>query len=338
MTISGGAAAATPANRRRSAAGLILALGLALPSPGPRPAGAQTGDGGAAGIGRLKVKLAPTEIAVGDRVEARITLVWTGPAPTSIPRFPAWQASWGPVEIVRAGAVDVVDQGARRVYRQTLLLTAFETGDVVLPGVTVRVAVDGEVMEISNEATIGFSVTSVLPDDAAEISPRPPAPPRRPAADRRFLWVLAVLAAAVWVMARRLTRRLAADPAAEPPEPAAAPLDELLQRLRQLDPAAAESAHTALSLGLRRFLGRSLGFRAAESTTSEIRHRLAATPVAEDVAEGTVLLLRDCDEVKFARQAVAPSLTGDRLSFGLELARRIDAGLAPPLPPEETAG
>ena len=112
------------------------------------------------------------------------------------------------------------------------------------------------------------------------------------------------------------------------------PLAELLHRLRALEPAATEHAHTGLSLGLREFLGRSLGFAAAESTTTEIERRLrrarfepdtggsggAPAPLRRDV----VRLLRDCDQVKFARTLVPAQVTRDRLRQARDLGIRID--------------
>ena len=51
------------------------------------------------------------------------------------------------------------------------------------------------------------------------------------------------------------------------------PLAELLARLEQLDPQHGGAAHTGLSLALRRYLGRSLGFDATPSTTTEIQRQ-----------------------------------------------------------------
>ena len=64
----------------------------------------------------------------------------------------------------------------------------------------------------------------------------------------------------------------------EPVRPQLAPFDELLAELDRI--AAEPSAlrlHTRLSLALRAYLGRSLDFPAAESTTSEVNRRLLAT-------------------------------------------------------------
>ena len=291
------------------------------------------------GVARLKVELTPQEITVGDRVEALITLVWMGQEPTAEPRFPVWQETWGQAEVLATDAVEAfTDQSSRRIYRQKITLTAFETGDFQLPKVTVAVPLSDQTLEISHEDVASFAVSSVLPEDTEEeLAPREEAPLQSLAADQRFLWTSGILSGLCLLAAWQLMRRLGVTPPGEAPKPLAPPLDELLERLRQLDPTAPEPAHTGLSLTLRNFLGRSLDFQAVESTTSEIQRRIRQTPLPPAVAQGAVRLLRDCDQVKFARLEVAESLTDDRLYKARELAREIDLGLRPPEPLPEAA-
>ncbi len=283
------------------------------------------------GAGVLDVTVSLAEITVGDRVEARLTLVWTGPEPAAAPRFPGWQTHWGEAEVLTAGEVVTLapGPGGQRIYTQDLILTAFATGSIRLPEVTVAIPLDDETIAVSSGRDAGFEVLSVLSGEVEELEPRPPAPPRRLAAEPRFAWTVAGLAVlallAWWLFGRRL--RVGSAGAAAPPR--AEPLAELLQRLRRLDPAAAEPAHTGLSLGLRTFLGRSLGFPAAESTTTEIDRRLHRASVGAETVERTVRLLRDCDQVKFARVPVGPPVTRDRLRQARDLGQRIDRGLRP---------
>lgn len=310
--------------------GWVLA-GLSL--LGAVPCAAQTG-----AAGTLTVALRPTEVTVGDRVEAQVALVWTGPRPAAAPRFPAWQETWGPAEVLAAGEVEAfTDASGRHVYRQNVTLTAFRTGRVELPGVTVAVPLDAETVEIAQDEGAGFEVLSVLPEEGAgELAPRDAAPLVAFDAGRRFPATAAALGGlcllAAWLLARRLAR--SPSPAARP---RLAPLEELLERLRRLDPAAGEPAHTGLSLGLRAFLGRRLDLRAVEGTTSEIQRRLRRTEVTPGVAQGTVRLLRACDQVKFARAPVDAARTGDRLREAGALAREIENGLRPSADPVETA-
>ena len=277
-----------------------------------------------AGIGILEVELDPAEVTVGDRIEARLILVWTGPTPAPAPRFPEWRDGWGEAEVHEAGEVEeVAVAGVRRVYRQRLVLTAFNTGELRLPPVTVTVPLPGDVVEVEGAGDAGFTVRSVLPEDARELEPRPPSPPRRLATDRRFAWTVAILGGLCLVAAWGVARRLRA-PAEAVEVPAAEPLPELMQLLQQLDPTAVEPAHTGLSRGLRRFLSRSLGFPAAESTTTEIDRRLRRIRVGRKTADEMVRLLRDCDRAKFARMPVPVQETRQRLRQARDLGYRID--------------
>ncbi len=284
----------------------------------------------ALGTGILDLELSASEITVGDRVEARLTLVWAGPEPDGAPRFPTWQTSWGDAEILSTGDVEALaDPNGRRVFHQDLVLTAFTTGAIPLPEVTVAVTVNGATLEVASGEEWGFNVRSVLPEDGADVEPRPPAPPRPLAANARFVWTIAGLGAcgllAAWLLGRRL--KVSQATAATTP---AEPLQELLDHLMKLDPTATEPAHTGLSLNLRHFLARSLGFPATESTTREIERRLRRTRVTSELVGSTVQLLRDCDQVKFARATVSANVTRRRLRQARDLGYRIDRGLRPP--------
>ena len=327
--------------RSRRAAGARGAIGLfctVLLGTGPGEARTDAPHEAPA-VARLAVELDPPEITVGDRVAAKITLVWSGPAPPTEPRFPSWQESWGTAEVLEVGGVAAVaDHGGRRIYRQTVILTAFEVGAVRLPPISVEVPLDAGKRTIALAGENGFVVRSVLPENALELGPRAAAPLRAPDADRRVPLTLGALAAGCLLLAWHLRRRLRRAVAGPAAEPRLQPLEELLANLRQLDTAAAEPTHTALSLGLRRYLGRRLGFAAAESTTSEIRRRLRRTPIPSEVARGTVHLLGDCDRVKFARQQIDPLSTEGRLQRVRALARAVEASLTPAEPRTESAG
>ncbi len=282
-----------------------------------------------AGVGVVDVTLSPAEITVGDHIEARLTLVWTGPEPTAEPLFSGWGNSWGDAEVLSAGDLEMVaGPGARRVYTQELVVTAFTTGEIRLPAIIVVVPLGAETVEVPSGGELSFNVRSILPEDAGELEPRPPAPPRRLAAEARFAWTVSGLGGLSLLLAWLVARRLRAPGAGVAPA-ATEPLAQLLYRLQHLDPTAAEPAHTGLSMGLRDFLGRSFDFPAAESTTTEIEHRLRQARVEPETTGGTVGLLRDCDQVKFAQSPVAARVTLSRLRQARELGHRIDRRLRP---------
>lgn len=285
--------------------------------------------------GRLTVELSPTAgLTVGDRVTAEVVLVWSGPEPTVEPRFPTWQETWGPAEVLAAGGVtSSTGANGRLVYRQSVTLTAFRTGEIQLPPITVAVPLAERTLEVRGPDGLTFEVGSVLPEGAGptdgELEPRPAAPPQALAAGGRFPSTAGLLAALSLLAAAALRRRLAAGP-----NPSAAPrrrpLEELLERLAGLEAGAGgEPAHTGLSLALRHFLGRTIGIQGAESTTREIHRRLRSTEVPPALARRTVLLLSDCDQVKFARREAGAALTRGRLAATRDLAREIDGLLRP---------
>ena len=317
---------------------MVIVLASAITSFAALPCLAQTTEG----TGVLDLTLSRSEITVGDRIEARLTLVWTGPEPVAEPRFPAWQTTWGDAEVLSAGEVETsIEADARRVYRQDLVLTAFHTGEIRLPDVRATLPLEHRTIEVAVGREIRFEVRSVLPEAPQEAEPRPPAPPAPLAAEARFVWTASGLGAlgllAAWLLGRRLK-----VPPATATRPPADPLEELLEHLANLDPTAAEPAHTGLSLGLRRFLGRSFSFRATESTTTEIERRLRRAHVGAEIAGDTAGLLRDCDLVKFARAPVAAPTTRGRLrqarALGQGIERRLrptpdDVGATPASPP-----
>lgn len=326
-------------------------------------AAAETVGGGA---GRLDLELDRQEITVGDRVSARLTLSWLGPDPTSQPRFPTWQDTWGSAEVLEHGPVSAsVDDTGRRIYRQELVLTAFETGEVELPQVTVAIPLEERTVELTSPEETGFGVVSVLPaeEDAeetaagepaigepnagvpaagdetgepGELEPRPAAPPVDLDHTAPFPWVALILATLALAAGHQLGRRLDQLPAAgaaAPAKPLLPPLEELEKTLAEIDPRGpSEPVHTALSLALRRYLGRRLRFQAVESTTSEIQRQLHALPLPGDEIRRLVKLLRDCDLVKFAPRQLREA-AGDaahrRLLEGRQLAQQIEGHFAP---------
>ena len=303
---------------------------------------------------QLDVAIDLEQITVGDRVQAEITLVWMGEEPSAPPRFPTWQSTWGRAEVLTSSEIDAqVDSSGRRIYRQLLTLTAFEVGSITLPTVTVAVPLAERTEVISSGDSPELEVVTVLPElrepaesapedadpsavdapsSASDLEARPAAPLIRRPPQIAFYWTTGVLAALNLLMAAALVRRLqGVDPlAALSRRPVLPPLDELVSELRGIDPAVgSEPAHTELSLALRRYLGRTLDFQAVEGTTSEIQKRLRGTAVPPASIQRAVRLLRDCDQVKFARQEVEERVTDDRIRLAESLAREVEDQLRP---------
>ncbi|MEL7060243.1 MAG: hypothetical protein AAGN46_09495, partial [Acidobacteriota bacterium] len=129
--------------------------------------------------GALDVRLDATlPVTVGDRVIATLTLSWLGAAPAAPPRFPTWQDTWGSAVVVEVGSVEAEEDGAgRRIWRQRLELTAFETGEVSLPAPAVVVPLTDRSVEVRADDGAVFTVESVLPPPSEDGGPTPGAAP-----------------------------------------------------------------------------------------------------------------------------------------------------------------
>jgi hypothetical protein len=309
--------------RASRANGMIFAVFCFLPLFLASPARAQSEP--------VKVHLAPTDVTVGDHVQATIVLRVRAADLADEPRFPAWGKTWGEAEIVEKGEpVKISEQGGIKVYEQRLVLAAFRPGQVPLTPVTILLPTKTGTTQVKTPTGLALAVRSVIPQSEKDPKPKPPAEPRPLPIGERFWWTLAGLSAAcllaAWLLFRQ--RRAIAEPAVT--RPPLAPFEELtveLDRLRS-EPSMIV-LHTGLSLALRRYLGRRLPFPALESTTSEIQRQLLARRMPGPLARQAVELLRACDLVKFARQEVAGVRAGERADEALRLGQEFESHLAP---------
>lgn len=311
---------------RTAAAGLACAGALLAAAP--------------AAAATLEVTLEPRTATVGDRVEAVLVLAAAAGELAGDPRFPVWGERWGAAEIVEVGPVERARPGPAGEggeHRQRLILAAFRPGSLELPPKRVTVPGPAGTAELWTPADLVLQVGSVLPagDEGEAVEPRPPVPPRALPLGAAFWWTaaaLGLLAAGALALAVRRHR-----PAAGSPARRLAPAAELEKALRSIlegagREAAPEAGHVVLSLALRRYLGRSFGFPAAESTTSEVRRELRGRRVPATVEARSDELLRASDRVKFAREPVARSTLEARIEAAREIAGQVEAHLAPPAP------
>ncbi|HEY8021546.1 MAG TPA: hypothetical protein VIH93_10615, partial [Thermoanaerobaculia bacterium] len=194
----------------------------------------------------VEVALAPAgeragEVAVGDRVEAILTIKLPGTRLAGPPRFPVWGDTWGDVEILeKAPAQKLSDQGGAAVYRQRLVLTPWKTGRLALPPAVVAVPLAERTVEARTPSDLALDVVSVLPQSKpgeAPPGPKGPAPMVPLPIGSRFWWTAGGLAAACAAAGALLAwrRRRASLPAAG--APALPPYEALLAELGRLSSA-----------------------------------------------------------------------------------------------------
>lgn len=281
---------------------------------------------------KVEVALAPQgALTVGDQVEAVLTLRVDPATLTGNPRFPVWGPSWGDAEVVAKGEPERIAADGGTVWRQRLVLAGFRTGKIDLPPVEVAVPLRDHTVQARTPEGLALTVRSVLPVGEKEPAPKPPAPLRQLPIGAPFWWTLGasavVLALLGWLLWRQRRARGAEAEATRPQLP---PFDELLGELDRLaDEPSAVRLHTRLSLALRSYLGRSLDFPAAESTTSEIHRSLLARRMPGALVRQTVELLRACDMVKFARQEVGEDRARERLAATRQVGREIETWARP---------
>lgn len=321
---------ATPGARSRHGAGsgLISAarLGLCILLLAALPAAAQ------API-EVEVGMAPQEITVGDPVSIEISVA--PPTGSGVPVLPDWRSGrWGRAEILEVGDVQQTPAGPGvSRYTQRLVITAFEVGEIELPPVEVELPSRTGESRVAKSSPRSLRVVSVLPAEAgseAAIEPRPPAKLRALPAGTAFWSTLGLLSLAAALLIAWLMR---ADPEVEVVRPQLDPLDEFDRLVRDLgrepDPV---TFHTRLSFALRRFLGRTLGFGAVESTTTQIQQRLRQHALATDTVRHAAQMLRDCDQVKFARILAGRRGAEETLADAGRLARSVYREVKPPEP------
>jgi hypothetical protein len=283
---------------------------------------------------KVEVTLGPQDrlqqLTVGDQVEAVLTLRVDPSTLTGEPRFPVWGTYWGGADVVEKGPTQQALENGTKVWRQRLVIAGFRPGKIDLPPVEVAVPLRDRTLRIRTPEGLSLTVRSVLPAGQKDPAPKPPAPPRQLPIGAAFWWTLAASGVVLALLGWLLWRRRRAEGPEEVVRPLLPPFEELLG---ELDRIAAEPSvlrlHTRLSLALRGYLGRTLGFAAAESTTSEIHRLLIARRMPGALVRQIVELLRACDLVKFARQEVGEERAHERLAAARQLARETETWARP---------
>jgi len=285
----------------------------------------------------LDVALSPREATVGDPVAVVLTLRTPAAGLAADPRFPVWGKTWGDAEILEKGEpLKAGEAAGTSTWTQRIVIAAFRTGKVDLPPVTVAVPEKDRTLQAQSPAGLSLAVRSVLPPNEKDPKPRPPAALRPLPVGAAFWWTLAAMSALCallgWALWRQHQRQSAAAAGAAA-RPALPPFAELVAALEALarEPSI-ERLHVRLSQALRRYLGRSLGVPALESTTSEVQRALVKQRIPAPLARPAVELLRSCDLVKFARQDVGETRARERTAAARQIGRALEKHLQPAEP------
>ncbi|NOZ55647.1 MAG: protein BatD [Calditrichaeota bacterium] len=226
-------------------------------------------------------------------------------------RLPSLGANLGGFEIRDFNVRKPTKKDGKIVERVDYLISTFDTGDFVIPPVTIQYRTPPDTVwhELRSQP-IKIHVASLNPDEAGDIRDIKP-PLSIPFDWMRVVWtallVLVGLAAAVFgfYFVRKRRRGEALFPARrEPPRPAHEIALEELDRLFHsdlLERGEIKLFHIRISEIIRRYLEGRFGVPALDMTTSEILDSLRDGVLDDDERETLRAFLEGCDLVKFAK-------------------------------------
>ncbi|MHC1774678.1 MAG: hypothetical protein AB9834_04615 [Lentimicrobium sp.] len=185
------------------------------------------------------------------------------------------------IEIIAKNPVDTIDAegGKKRLLRQTITITSFDTGFIVMPPIAFKVAAGGiEPVELKSEAVL-FEVQGLKVDMAKDIKDIKPVL-TAPYTLRDFLpWLLllaalGLLGSLIWFFIRNRKRNkpLISLPS-KPQKPAHVIALEMLEELRKeqvWQKGQVKEYYTRLTDILREYFEKRFGVNAAEMTSEEI--------------------------------------------------------------------
>lgn len=289
---------------------------------------------------RVDLKVEPVEATVGDPLTASLEVVvppeWSVERPepgAEVGPFSVTALSWeGPEE---------VEDGKRWIWRGRLV--AFETGELELPGLSVRAdGPEGEVLLRTDGVEI--RVRSVIPPDEedpdlADLKGPATTPPDYGPLRQALVIVglLLVASAVAWWLQRRYAHRLAAVPAPEDPFRRMPPhvwvyreLQQLLER-RLAEEGQVDLFFSELARILKMYLGGRYRLALLERTTTEVPPLLRQVGVTREAVQATRELLERSDRVKFASYRPA----AEACRAGVEEVYRIVDATKPAEAPED---
>lgn len=265
--------------------------------------------------GTARLDVSPRKVTVGERLTATLTI--DAPAGARA-EAPAVGSELGGLSVSRPAWSGPTEAGGRLRWTWTASLAAFETGEIEIPSIEVKIVGPGG-SETLRSAPVKISVESVLepakegrkPPDLADLKPPATVPPDWRPLRLALLMIAGLLAAAgiAWWLHRRYASRWSAVPFPDDPFHREAPhvwayaqLQRLLER-RLAEEGRAEEFFAELSRIVKTYLGGRYRVDLLERTTSEVGPALSEAGAPDDAARRVRDLLGRADLVKFAKQA-----------------------------------
>jgi hypothetical protein len=266
----------------------------------------------------VTVEVNPLEATVGDRLQGKVTIDLPAGAEVQLPDL---DALLGPFTLLSGSWQEPVVAEGRKSWHWTGELTAFRTGSLELPSITVRYSDESGSFSVESDP-VRVTVRSLLEEAAegeeAEIADLKP--PVSMPAEYGPLWtallILALILAAaalLWWLHRRYAHKLAAAAVPEDPFHRMPPhlwiykaLQELLER-RLEEQGMIDVFYAELSRILKLYLSGRYRIDLMEKTTAETHGLLRQAGAPDRAIQEIRELLGRCDAVKFARNRPEPT-------------------------------
>jgi hypothetical protein len=265
------------------------------------------------------VRAVPSKATVGD--EIRLMVRVERPKAYDV-EPPSDKLQLAPFELKRV-EISPVAAGTNRVTETfTLIVTAFQTGELTVPSFTLAyVDGSGRAGKVPTP-TLTVKIESV----AGNLTGKEDIKPIKGPVSLDFTAFRTVLLGSaagllsvllIVLVVRRLRRRPALDPETLLPPHERAMLEfERLQKKGWLEAGEAKAYYAELADILRRYLGRRFGIEALDLTSTETVAQLKAKQLPKSVVDRVRELFETADSAKFAKQVPA-SVAGERARASL---------------------
>lgn len=272
-------------------------------------------------------KIDAKSIAIGDQfhlfLEAKVPsdkgiLTWAS--------IPALQN----LEVVDTGSVDSLTENGLTIYRQTLTLTSFEEGQVIVPAFKFSLnAPDGELKALFSDSFV-VDVKTIAVDTAAPMKPIKDIILVKPSKWENWPWIVAgivglgLLIWLIWFLIKKLKSSVnkRKERTAETPDQKALRLLTLLGKQSFDGEDGQKEYYTQLTQVIRDYLESRFHVSVAEMTTDELLKLSKESPELRKVRTELKSIFRTADLAKFAKAKPGPEAQEICLKEAKSLVRR----------------